>query len=169
MAEEEDGAEVAEAPPKKKGKLILISSVAAIVLVGAGVAVPLYLSSQSDAEGEEEVQAEQEEARKEPIYYTLADNLVVNFQSRQGTRFLQVGINLMTYDASAVQALETHEPVLKAELILLLSDQTEETLLSRDGKEQLRAEALATLRSEMNKLHGDSVIEALHFTSFVMQ
>lgn len=166
---EEDQENVEQTPPKKKGKLLLIVSVLTVILVAGGGGAAWFLTSGSGDETEGEELVEETEALKDPVYFTLADNLVVNFQSRQGTRFLQVGVNLMTYDSGALDALEVHSPVLKSDLILLLSDQTEEQLLSREGKEQLRADALSSLRSAMTQLHGEPVIEALYFTSFVMQ
>ena len=85
------------------------------------------------------------------------------------SRFLRVGIELMTYDKEGVHALEKHAPVLRSNLILLLSDQSQDTLLSREGKEALRAEALAEIQRAMTELDGHPVVEALYFTSFVMQ
>jgi len=75
----------------------------------------------------------------------------------------------MTYDETAVHALEKHAPVLRSDLILLLSDQSQETLLSREGKEALRAEALAEIQRAMKELSGDPTVESLYFTNFVMQ
>ena len=59
--------------------------------------------------------------------------------------------------------------MLRSNLILLLSDQSQDTLLSREGKEALRAEALAEIQRVMTELGGRPVVEALYFTSFVMQ
>jgi flagellar FliL protein len=156
----------APAPPKKSGGMV-IALLAVVVLVGAGCA-GWFFFLRAPADRATELAAV-EQVHVEPIYYTLADNLVVNFRSPGGTRFLQVGINLMTYDKEGAHKLEKHAPVLRSNLILLLSDQSQETLLSRDGKEALRAEALAEVRRAMTELDGHPVVEALYFTSFVMQ
>jgi len=169
MATDETAPENAEgAPaPKKKGGGLIIPLLAVIVLAGAGaVAWLFFLRAPADAATQV---AAAETAHADPIYFTLAENLVVNFRSPGGTRFLQVGIELMTYDKEGKHTLEKHAPVLRSNLILLLSDQSQETLLSREGKETLRAEALAEVQRAMTELAGHPVVEALYFTSFVMQ
>lgn len=151
----------------KKSRLPLILIV--LVVLGGGAGGGWYFLGTGSGEAGEAAVAAAEEVHKDPVYFTLAENLVVNFQSPGGTRFLQVGIDLMTYDKDGVHALEQHAPVLKSNLILLLSDQSQENLLSREGKEQLRSDALGEVRAAMTRLHGSPIVESLYFTSFVMQ
>lgn len=138
---------------------------AAVVLLGGGAAAWQFgLIGRAPIPAEGSV-----EQPKEPIYYTLDENLVVNFRGTSGPRYLQVGVELMTYDAKAVAALETHAPVIRNNLIMLLGDQSAEDLQSRDGKEALRSAALAEVQSSMETLHGSAGVESLYFTTFVMQ
>ena len=170
MVDEADENTEVPAPPKKsKLPLILATLVVFAGAGGAGWYFTLGPGGGSDAGDGDEAQAKASEKHGEPLYFTLADNLVVNFRSPGGTRFLQVGIDLMTYDEKGLLALQKHAPVLRSDLILLLSDQAQETLLSRDGKEALRSEALAEVRSNMKELSGEPVVESVYFTSFVMQ
>ena len=164
--ENETENEAAAPAPKKRGWLLI--SLIALVLLGGGGGAAWFFVLGPKGDGAETADAEHE-THGEPVYFTLAENLVVNFRSPGGTRFLQVGIDLMTYDADAVHALEKHAPVLRSDLILLLSDQSQETLLSREGKEALREEALAEVRRVMTELNGKPAVESLYFTSFVMQ
>jgi flagellar FliL protein len=158
--------ETAPAPKKNGGGLFLVLIIV-IALGGAGGAGWFFFLR---APADETVElAAAEEVHVEPIYFTLAENLVVNFRSPGGTRFLQVGIDLMTHDEESAHTLEKHAPVLRSDLILLLSDQSQETLMSREGKEALRAEALAEVQRAMAELDDHVKVEALYFTSFVMQ
>jgi flagellar FliL protein len=168
MANEQASPETVPAvpAPKKRGWLGM-SLIALVALGGGGAAAWYFLLAPEDAATE--LAAAAPEQHGDPIYFSLAENLVVNFRSAGGTRFLQVGIDLMTFDEAGVHAMEKHAPVLRSDLILLLSDQSQDALLSREGKEQLRAEALAEIRNAMTELHGSPVVEALYFTSFVMQ
>jgi len=169
MATEQSAPESEEAapPPKKKGGGLVIALIAVIVLGGAGGAGWFFFLRAPAGETVELAAAE--DIHAEPVYFTLAENLVVNFQSPGGTRFLQVGIDVMTYDEESAHTIEKHAPVLRSNLILLLSDQSQETLLSREGKEALRAQALAEVQRAMAELDDHVVVEALYFTSFVMQ
>lgn len=161
-----EGEEPTPAPKKKGGGLVVI--LAALIALGGAGGAGWYFFLRAPADETTELAAA-EPVHADPIYFTLAENLVVNFRSPGGTRFLQVGIDLMTYDEEGAHTLEKHAPVLRSNLILLLSDQSQDTLLSREGKEQLRAEALAEVRKAMTELDGHPVVEALYFTSFVMQ
>jgi flagellar FliL protein len=166
MPTEQTTPETAAETPKKKRGMLVPGLIALIVLGGGGGAAWYFM--QAPADGATEV-AVAHEPEHDPIYFTLAESLVVNFRSAGGTRFLQVGIDLMTYDEDGKHALEKHAPVLRSDLILLLSDQSQETLYSREGKENLRVEALAEMQKLMTELHGSAVVEALYFTTFVMQ
>ena len=107
--------------------------------------------------------------RRQPIYYTLDSNLVVNFRGGSRTRYLQVGIEVMSRDPQAIEALRSHNAVIRNNLIMLLSDQSSEDLATREGKETLQREALAEIQAVLLERHGEPGIESLYFTSFVMQ
>jgi flagellar FliL protein len=68
-----------------------------------------------------------------------------------------------------VEALQAHVPLLRNNLILLFSEQTYETLSSRDGKDALRDAALAEVRGVLPESYQGSGIESVYFTRFVMQ
>ena len=110
-----------------------------------------------------------EPVKPEALYYKLGPELIVNFEGGGRARYLQLGIEVMTYDKKALPALELHTPMLRNELILLLSDKTYEELITREGKEQLAAAALEVVREAMTEQYGSPVVETLYFTSFVMQ
>ncbi|HEX6993014.1 MAG TPA: flagellar basal body-associated FliL family protein [Gammaproteobacteria bacterium] len=110
-----------------------------------------------------------EPEKPEPLYFKLGPELIVNFEGGGRARYLQLGIELMTYDKEALPALELHAPVLRNNLILLLSDKTYEELITREGKERLAAAALEVVRQAMTERYGSPVVETVYFTSFVMQ
>lgn len=174
MAEETNADGSGEETGKAKKKSLLPMILIGLVVLGGGGAAAWFFLMAPPSEADDELAAEHADeghgdSRGEPHYFTLADNLVVNFRSPSGARFLQVSIDVMTYDADGAHALEMHSPVLQSNLILLLSDQTQEQLLSREGKEALREEALAEVRHTMEELHGSAVVDSLYFTNFVMQ
>ena len=157
------------APPKKSKKLLIIAVVAVLVLAGGGGGAFFWMKSHAaPAKG-----AAHKEAKKPPapaIFYPLEPPFVVNFQGEQLVRFLQVAVQVMTREPETAEQLKQLDPVLKNDLLMLFGGQKYEELSTRTGKEKLQADALATVRSIVEKAGGkpDS-IEALYFTSFVMQ
>lgn len=158
--------EVGEQPPARKGGLWKVL-LGVLLLGGLGAAAAWYLGyftvGEGDADGEAKV------ALPPPIYFDVDDNMVVNFQGGGRLRYLQVGVQVMTRDPAAVAALQQHRPVLRNNLIMLFSEQSFETLSSREGKTALQEAALAEVQGLLAGDYQGSGAEAVYFTSFVMQ
>jgi flagellar FliL protein len=137
-----------------------------LILAGAGAGTAWYLGLFGGGDSEAvEVAA----VGGPPIYLDIDSNMVVNFQGGGRLRYLQIGVQVMTRDPAAVEALQAHVPLLRNNLILLFSEQTYETLSSRDGKDALRDAALAEVRGVLPESYQGSGIESVYFTRFVMQ
>jgi flagellar FliL protein len=59
-------------------------------------------------------------------------------------------------------------PLIRNNLLMLMSNRNYQSLMSREGKDKLREEALAEIRSVQKKQGGED-IDNLLFTSFVVQ
>ncbi|MEQ1579613.1 MAG: flagellar basal body-associated FliL family protein [Steroidobacteraceae bacterium] len=161
-------AEPAEAAPaaKKKSKLPLILA-AVVVLAGAGGGAWFFLGK--GKEGEEGKEAKKAVVAP-AVYVAFEPPFVVNFDSGGKARFLQVAIEVMTRDPKIAEELETHKPVIRNDVLLLLSNQEYATLSSREGKEKLQHEALEAVRHVIQTNGGEGeAVESVLFTSFVMQ
>jgi flagellar protein FliL len=122
-------------------------------------------SDQDASEGEKKA-----EVLAEPIYVALDPAFVVNFESNDLVRFLQVSVQVMTRDPAVVELVTRHDPVIRNGLLLLLSGQNYQTLSSTEGKERLRQSALEAVRKVVAAQGGKSDdIQDLYFTTFVMQ
>lgn len=104
-----------------------------------------------------------------PIYWGLEPAFVVNYQDSQTLRFLQVGVQVMAYDQETIDLLKANEPLVRNALLMLFSDQQYQNLITREGKDKLRASALAELRKIVDEHSGKSGPDSVYFTSFVMQ
>ncbi len=102
------------------------------------------------------------------VYLPLEPAFVVNFQD-DATRYLQVGVTLMSSDAAAIQVVKSNDPVVRNALVLLFSSQTFDELSTTAGKQKLQSEALNAVRKIVAVRLGRPGIDALYFTSFVMQ
>jgi flagellar protein FliL len=150
------------AAPRKRGKGLLVT-VLLLTMAGGGGGAWYWFGTAASADGVAEV------AAAAPIFVEIDSNLIVNFQGGGRMRYLQLGLEVMTRDQRVVDALERNLPVLRDRLILLFSDQSYEAIATREGKEQLREQALAETRSVLPESLADPGVEELYFTNFVMQ
>ncbi len=105
---------------------------------------------------------------KASVFYAIDPPLVVNFEDGSAVRFLQITMELMAHDAKAVESVQKNIPLIRNNLLLLMSNRDYQSLMSREGKEKLRQEALNEVRAVQKKQGGDDVDDLL-FTSFVVQ
>jgi flagellar protein FliL len=105
---------------------------------------------------------------KAAVYYAIDPPLVVNFEDGSVVRFLQITMELMAHDPKAIESVQKNIPLIRNNLLLLMSNRNYQTMMSREGKEKLRTEALAEVRA-VQKKEGGADIDDLLFTSFVVQ
>ena len=181
--DEDDENEGAEGKDKGSKKKLIIMIVAGLVFLGAGTGGTLYFTGMLGG-GDKAEQPEEEHGGKAdkkkaktkvkkrggtPIYFKFESPFTVNFETQSGLRFLQIDIEMMSYDSDAVEAVKTHLPVIKNNIILMLSSQTYGLLISREGKEELRKHTLEEIRKVLKENYGEPGVEEVYFTSFVMQ
>lgn len=109
-----------------------------------------------------------EEGGKGSLFYAIDPPLVVNFEDASAVRFLQISMSIMAHDQKAIDSVQQNMPLIRNNLLLLMSNRDYQSLMSRDGKEKLRLEALAEIRAAQKKQNGADVDDLL-FTSFVVQ
>jgi flagellar FliL protein len=148
---------------KSRSKKGLVIGALAVLLLGGGAAWYLGRDAASTAEPKA--------APRAPAQYVALDPpFVVNFDSGNAARFLQVTVQLMTRDLLMVDFLKAHDPVIRNDLLLLLGNQNAAEVATREGKETLRLSALESVRRIVESEGGDpQKLEAVYFTSFVMQ
>jgi flagellar FliL protein len=104
------------------------------------------------------------------LYVALDPPFVTNFEAEQLVRFLQITAQVMTHDQATADILRASDPVIRNDLLLLFSNQKYAEIATREGKEKLRAEALAAVRKVVKASGGrPERVNAVFFTSFVMQ
>jgi flagellar FliL protein len=152
--------------PRSKLPILIVTMLLAALAAGSGVYVMTGARQDATVAGEQA-----QKASKAPAVYVKFDPpFVVNFEAKGMMRFLQVSIEAMTRDPATADLIKLHDPRLRNELLMLLSNQTYETLSTREGKERLRTEALAAVAKVISEEGGKAEqVEQLYFTSFVMQ
>jgi flagellar FliL protein len=159
-----------EGAPAKKKPWLMIAIIAVVVLGAAGGGAWFFLGKSDPKKAHAAAEKAKEEHKAPPIYVALDPPFVVNFEAEQLVRFLQVTVQVMSRDPETIEIVKSNDPVVRNDLLLLLGNQHYDTISSRDGKEKLRAQALAAVRKVVTGAGGKAdKIEAVYFTSFVMQ
>lgn len=159
----------APADAGKRKKLIIIAAAAIVVLGGGGAGAWFFLKSGDPAAAEAE-HKEEEAPKGPPQYVALDPPFVVNFQGQSNVRFLQISVQVMTRDLPTVEELKVNDPAIRNDLLLLFGNQKHDAISTLEGKEALRNQALETVRKIVKDNGGEpKLIEAVYFTSFVMQ
>jgi len=102
-------------------------------------------------------------------YLNLDPPFVVNFGGQGRLRYMKADIALRLSSPGAENQIRHHMPHIRNDLILLLSNQTAESLMSSEGKEQIRQEALKTIQEIIETEDGQHGVQDLLFTNFVVQ
>ncbi len=180
MADEEEKAGEEEKKGGGMMKIILIVN-GLLLIIGVGVGVTLFmLGGDEEAVGDDtemleegaeggEGDSKKKKSRGTPIYVPLHPAFVVNFENQEQVSFLQVDIQIMTYDSSVETALKTHMPAVRNELLLMLGGKQYHEINTREGKRALSQEAIQVMQDVLKNVGEPHSIEALYFTSFVMQ
>jgi len=172
MADEEN--EVEDGAEKSGGgmmKMIMFGGIAVVLLAVGVFAGPAVMNMISPPEVEEDSAAAEEEPKDAPALYTsLHPPLVVNFKDAVGdSHFMQITMEVMTRDQNVANSVREHTPVIRNSLILLYSGAVYEEVTTRDGKEKMLADGLGAIQKVMTAQIGEPGVEAVYFTSLVIQ
>ncbi|HEY1078429.1 MAG TPA: flagellar basal body-associated FliL family protein [Fontimonas sp.] len=165
------------APAKGGGMMMLVGAVVLSTAASAGIswffshrteaAMQASLAHATDGEGGEVPAAETPKAP--PLYQTMEPAFVVNLEAPDHARYLQTQIELMARDSAALEAVGRYNPRIRNAILLLLGQQQIADLTTREGKEKLQAAVLAEIQKILKEETGSPGIEAVYFSSFVMQ
>ena len=111
------------------------------------------------------------EEAAEVRYVPLQPAFVTNFGlSDDGNlSFVKADVSIRVSSQAAEMAARYHLPALRNAMVLLLSRQDEAAVSSGSGREAIRAEALAELRSILETEEGNPYVEDVMFTNFIVQ
>jgi flagellar FliL protein len=111
--------------------------------------------------------AEEEQAPAEIGYYALKPSFVSNLSG--GAKYIRCDIQLMTEQAAEIPKIELHTPALRHDILMLIGGQDGNQLKTRQGKEDLRQTALASVRSRLEEMTGKAIVNDLYFTAYYVK
>jgi len=161
----DDGAEESEGGGKSKKLIIIIAAV--VLLLGGGAAAFFLLGGDDSAnpEAEEEVVEEKEPA----TYVGVPEAITSNIPGKKKNRTVQIKMSFMVRGSEAQDAVKSHMPQLKNDVLMLVSLQSADELQTPEGRQALQQKSLETVQATLTDLVGKPTVERVLFISFVMQ
>jgi len=167
-AREETVEDTPVAAPKKKRGIVKLLLGLVLLLGGAGGGAWYYLHLGNAAEGGKGASVKKVPSRP-PVFVPL-DSFTVNLQPDEAsTQFLQVGLSLKVTDSNVVEAIKLHTPEIRNRVLLLLSSKKASDINTLEGKNKLSAELANTIMQPLAEHVPAKAIDAVLFTSFVIQ
>jgi flagellar FliL protein len=191
MAEKKDsGAKVeaaAEAKGGKKKLFIIIGAVSFLLLAGGGGATFWMLGKKKDAEAAAAAQADADDGAKgsdtgktgkkkakgdkknEKPVFIEADPFTVNLADAEPQRMAQFKLVLALDNDKAAEDVKTMMPVVRNNILLLLSSKTAADLASRQGKEKLATEVIETSNQALEGTPAADQVKNVLFQQIIVQ
>lgn len=159
---------VAPAGAVKKRRWPLLAGAIAVLLIG-GVGGYFWFAKHSAQSAASAPRKPAVELSKAELYLPLLPAFVVNFNDGESPRYLQVGVTLMAHEQKAIDIAKDADPVIRDAMVSLLSSQDAKVIGNPVGRKKLQAAALVAVQKVVKARLGRPGIEALYFTSFVIQ
>jgi flagellar FliL protein len=154
-------AEAPKPPPRSKKPLVLI--VVAVVVLGALGGGAWFLAPRLLGAAKPEAAAAT--PAKEPVKATVALGSVVVNLNGEARRYVRVGVSLGVPSPKDIKEIEEHRSQILDVLIAVFSAAEVDTLMSEEGKAEIKEALLARMREG---LHLEKVA-SVYFTEFVIQ
>lgn len=115
--------------------------------------------------------AQEEETGPSYAYIALDPDIVTNYAGDNSKKlgFLRLTIELMLDNPEFIVDIEHHMPLLRATAIEVIGGQSEQTVKSLTGREDMRRLILKRFRDIMVKESGKEVIKDIIFTKYLRQ
>ena len=162
------------AKPKSKLMLIIIIAVVVLALLAGGVLFLMLKKPADDSEHGDEPAKNAQKSKKShepqtPPEFLPLDNLVVNLADQDTTRYAQVGITLQVTDTHTADTVKKFMPAIRNGALMMISARTGNDLLQAEGKQKLQEELLEMIRAKTEMEGEDSPVQAVLFSSLIVQ
>ncbi len=111
-----------------------------------------------------------EEEAPQLAYFTLEPDLTTNFYTKgKDLGYIQVRIDIMVMSNADLATIEHHQPLIRDAVIELMGQQSEDTITSLAGREDLRKNLVTHLNEILLPETGKNVVADLLFTKYLYQ
>jgi flagellar FliL protein len=171
MADEDNVTEGAAGKPGGGLTKMLMIGGGALVLLAVGIfAGPAVMNMVSPPPPDEAAGEAAGPSSGPALYASLHPPIVVNFKDEAGdSHYMQITMEVMARDQGVINSVREHAAVIRNELILLYSGARYEEVTTHEGKQKMLDEGLAAIQDVMAETTGEPGVEAVYFTSLVIQ
>ena len=149
-------------------KTVILFAVALLAAIGASAGGTMYFLGAGEAVPEGDAQPAPDKPAT-AIYHNLRPAFIVNYVTGSKPRLLQVELTVMARDPEVVEALISHMPLIRSQIVAFLTDQDFFELQTHAGKEALRQGLRALIDGTLMAEEQIQGVESVLLTNFVMQ
>lgn len=103
-------------------------------------------------------------------YFTLTPDVTTNFHtSGRQLGYVQIRIDVMVASQSDLKIVETHQPLIRDTVLETLGRQTDATIKSLPGREELRQTLTTQINDTLLPEVGRPIVADLLFTKYLYQ
>lgn len=153
-----------------KKKLIILAVLLVVLAVAGYFAAPYVFGTDADSSEAVEEVVEAPDTDKAAIFTSLHPPLVVNFRDAYDeNHFMQITLEVMAREQSVIDEVKNFSAVIRNSLILMYGNVDYDFITQREGKEKMLADALAEIQIIIERETGEVGVEAVFFTSLIIQ
>ncbi len=117
------------------------------------------------------VHAEEENKGPTVQYHSLSPAFVTNIgdPDAKKLKFVKTDISLKVMSNEAISAIQSHDPLIRHTIVMMLNKQVDEEITVLDGQETLRLKMLEQVNAALKEETGKNHIDDLLFTTFIVQ
>lgn len=138
-----------------------LKNILTLTLIGLNlIATPLSYAAEGD----------EQKTQPQLAYFTLEPDLTTNFFTKgKDLGYIQVRIDIMVSSAADVTLIELHQPLIRDTVVEMLGKQTEDSVKSLAGREDIRKSLVKQLNDILISETGRPIIADLLFTKYMYQ
>lgn len=144
--------------------ITLIALLLIVIAIAAVGGTWLYMSSQANTTETAEIEPP---PLPDPVYVAV-EPFTVNLHDERG-RILYIGVSLKVADDAVAGRLEQHMPQVRNRILMTLTSQEAETLMTSKGKQALAHTIRGAVSRPFNKRAEPLGVSDVLFTNFIVQ
>ncbi|TPQ25012.1 flagellar basal body-associated FliL family protein [Methylomonas koyamae] len=169
---------------KSSKKLIIIIAVVVLALAGGGAAY-FFLAKPAEngkeaadaKHGENkhaessahEAETDHDKPPEPDVYYAFPTPLLVDYPSGASARVIKISLTVLTKGEASIEAMKKHEPMIRNNLLMVISSVGADKAKTLEGKQELRAMMQQEIGKVLEKMAGKNTLKEVYFTDFIMQ